>query len=111
MAFVKACTLDELWEGEMEAFDIGGTQVLLVHVEGEGVHALQAVCPHQEVALADGRLDGRVLTCAMHLWEFDVVAGAGVNPGHAEIAKYPVKVDGDDVYVDTDGIQPKFAQP
>lgn len=111
MAFKKACSLDELWEGEMESFDVGGTEVLLVHVQGEGVHAIQAVCPHQEVALADGRLEGRVLTCSMHLWEFDVVAGKGINPGHAAVAKYPVKVDGDDVYVDVEGVTPMFAQP
>ena len=33
--------------------------------------------PHQEVDLVDGDLEGRVLTCMMHLWEFDVVAARG----------------------------------
>ena len=80
MAFKKACTLDDIWEGDMETFEVDGTEVLLVHVEGEGIHALQAQCPHQEVDLVDGDLEGRVLTCMMHLWEFDVVAGKGVNP-------------------------------
>lgn len=111
MAFKKACTLDDVWEGDMETVEVAGVEVLLVHVAGEGVHAVQSVCPHQEVDLVDGTLEGRVLTCAMHLWEFDVVAGKGVNPGHAEIAKYPVKVEGEDIYVDVDGIEPKFTQP
>ncbi len=110
MAFQKVCTLDDLWEGDMEVFDVGGTDVLLVHVEGEGVHAIQSNCPHQEVELADGDLEGKVLTCCMHLWEFDVVTGKGVNPGHAEVAKYPVKVEGEDVFVDTEGVEPKFSQ-
>ena len=111
MAFKKACTLDDIWEGDMETFDVDGTEVLLVHVEGEGIHALQAQCPHQEVDLVDGDLDGRVLTCMMHLWEFDVVAGKGVNPDHAEIAQYPVKIEGEDVLVDVEGIEPKHAKP
>ena len=81
MAFKKACTLDDIWEGDMETFDVDGTEVLLVHVEGEGIHAVQAQCPHQEVDLVDGDLDGRVLTCMMHLWEFDIVAGKGGEPG------------------------------
>ena len=40
-----------------------------------------------------------------------MVAGKGVNPGHAEIAQYPVKIEGEDVYVDVEGIEPKHAKP
>ena len=111
MAFKKACTLDDIWEGDMETFEVDGTEVLLVHVKGEGIQAVQAQCPHQEVDLVDGELEGRVLTCMMHLWEFDVVEGKGVNPADVEIARYPVKVEGEDVYVDVEGIEPKHAQP
>ena len=109
MAFKKACTLDDIHEGEMETFEVDGTEVLLVHVKGDGVCAVQAQCPHQEVDLVEGDLDGPVLTCMMHLWEFDVVAGKGVNPAHAEIAQYPVRIDGEDVLVDVEGIEPKHA--
>ena len=110
MAFKKACILDDISEGDMETFDVDGTEVLLVHVKEEGIYAVQAQCPHQEVDLVEGDLDGRVLTCMMHLWEFDVVAGKGVNPDDAEIAQYPVKIEGDDVLVDVEGIEPKHAK-
>jgi len=109
MAFSKVCTLDDLWKGEMEAFEIDGTDVLLVHTDSGKIHAVQAVCPHQEVDLAEGELEGQVLTCCMHLWQFDVVTGQGVNPTHAELAKYPVKVEGEDIWVDVAGIEVKFA--
>ncbi|MEV6231492.1 hypothetical protein AB0L88_26915 [Saccharopolyspora shandongensis] len=33
----------------------------------------------------------------------------GINPGHARLARYPVKVDGDEVYIDPDGDTPKVA--
>ena len=109
MAFERVCGLDDLWQGEMESFEVAGTDVLMVHLEDGSIHAIQAMCPHQEVELADGELDGAVLTCSMHLWQFDVASGTGVNPSHAEIAKYPVRVEGDDVFVDTAGVEPKFA--
>ncbi len=109
MAFTKVCTLDDIWEGEMGAFEADGVPVLLVHVADEGIHAIQAYCPHQEVELVDGELEGRVLTCCMHLWEFDVVSGKGVNPEDTEVAKYAVKVEGEDVYVDVAGVEPKYA--
>ncbi|MBT3626905.1 MAG: Rieske 2Fe-2S domain-containing protein [Rhodospirillaceae bacterium] len=109
MAFTKVCTLDDVWQGEMEAFEVDGTEVLLVHTLDGEVHAVQAICPHQEVELAEGELEGKVLTCCMHLWQFDVSSGKGLNPTHAELAKFPVKVEGDDVLVDVAGIEAKFA--
>ena len=34
MGFKKVCTLDDLWEGEMESFDVDGQEILLVCAEG-----------------------------------------------------------------------------
>ena len=34
MAFTKVCKLDDLWEGEMESFEIDGHEILLVSPEG-----------------------------------------------------------------------------
>ncbi len=109
MAFMKACTLDDLWQGDMDVFEIDGTEVLLVHTDTGQIHAVQAICPHQEVDLVDGELEGKVLTCCMHLWQFDVSNGNGINPTHAELAKYPVRIDGNDILVDVVGVEPKFA--
>jgi len=110
MGFVKVCTLDDLWEGDMEAFDVDGHQILLVHLPGGEVRATQVECPHQQGDLTEGGLDGTTLTCPVHLWEFDVKTCQGINPKHATIASYPVKLDGDDIYVDPDGDTPKFAR-
>lgn len=109
MAVKRVCSLDDLWEGEMAAFDVDGTEVLLIHGEGGVVRAVQAICPHQEIPLAEGSLQGGTLTCRAHLWQFDVVTGDSINPTGCSLAMYPVEVRGDDVYVDTAGVQPKFA--
>ena len=109
MGFVKVCTLDDLWEGDMEAFEVEGQRILLVHLPGGEVRATQVECPHQQGDLTEGLLDGTSLTCPVHLWEFDVKTCQGINPTHATLASYPVKLDGDDVYVDPDGDTPKYA--
>ena len=109
MGFVKVCTLDDLWEGDMEAFEVEGRRILLVHLPGGEVRATQVECPHQQGDLTEGLLDGTTLTCPVHLWEFDVKTCQGINPTHSTLASYPVKLDGDDVYVDPDGDTPKYA--
>lgn len=109
MAFSKVCAIADVWQGEMETFEVDGTEILLIHTLGGEIHAVQSICPHQEVDLVEGELEGNELTCCMHLWQFDVVSGKGINPDHAELAKYPVKIEGEDVLVDVAGIKAKFA--
>lgn len=86
--------LDDLWEGEMEAVEAAGKSVLLVNIDGE-VWAYRNRCPHQDWPLHDGDLDEKKLTCANHLWEFDVTTGKGINPANCALIGYQVKVDDD----------------
>jgi toluene monooxygenase system ferredoxin subunit len=111
MAFEKICTLDDVWEGDMSCFGTRqGREVLVVCLAGGHVKAFQAMCPHQETKLVDGELEGHVLTCSAHLWQFDCRTGKSINPDDCRIAEYPTKVVGDDVLVDVEGIEPFRAQ-
>jgi len=105
MAFEKICTLDDVWEGDMEAYETSdGTGVLIVYPSDGELVAFQSQCPHQEFDLVDGKLEGDVLTCRAHLWKFDVRSGKGVNPIGCKLAIYPTRIEHDDVYVDVAGI-------
>ncbi|MFD2474234.1 Rieske 2Fe-2S domain-containing protein [Amycolatopsis silviterrae] len=109
MGYVRVCSLDDVWEGDMESFEVGDKEVLIAHLDGGEVVATQAICPHQQVELVEGELDKKTLMCKSHLWTFDLATCQGINPGHAQLARYPVRLEGDDVYVDPDGDTPKIA--
>lgn len=109
MSFTKVCTLDDVWEGEMESFTVNGHDVLLVCAEGGDVKAFQGICPHQDIPLVEGKFDGTKVICRAHLWQFDACTGKGINPEDCALAEYPVKVDGEDILVETDGVEPLFA--
>jgi toluene monooxygenase system ferredoxin subunit len=102
MSFKKVCSKDDLWEGEMDCFEIENREVLVLHLAGGEVRAISPVCPHQDQPLVAGTLEGNVLTCSAHLWQFDATTGQGINPADARLVMYPVKVDDDDIYVDLD---------
>jgi toluene monooxygenase system ferredoxin subunit len=93
-----AGTLVDVWEGEMCAVDLGAVDVLLCNVDGE-VFAYEDRCPHLANPLSQGVLEYNVLTCAAHEWSFDARTGRGVNPASACLHRYPVRLDGDQVFV------------
>jgi toluene monooxygenase system ferredoxin subunit len=97
----RICDAGDLWDGEMDAFEVGGEEVLLIKLDG-CFHAYQGICPHQSVRLAEGTLEGRTLTCRAHLWQFDAHSGAGLNPRNQRLRRHAVKVIDGGVYVETE---------
>lgn len=98
--YVELCAADDLWAGEMEAFDVGDAEVLLVNVDGE-FRAYDAICPHQSVPLVEGTLEGGVLTCRAHQWSFDACTGRGLNPCGEQLRTYPIRIVDGKVLVST----------
>jgi toluene monooxygenase system ferredoxin subunit len=93
LQWIPVATLGDLWEGDMTDVQVGDELVLLVHLAGANIRAYQGYCPHQKTILADGKLDGNILTCAAHFWQFDLSTGQGVNPKRCQLRRYPVKVE------------------
>jgi toluene monooxygenase system ferredoxin subunit len=93
LAWIEVATLDDLWEGEVTDVQVGDELILLVHLAGGEIRAHQVRCPHQRTALADGHIDGPLLTCAAHLWQFNLSTGQGVNPQGCQLYRYRVKVE------------------
>jgi toluene monooxygenase system ferredoxin subunit len=102
MTYERVCGADEIGEEDMAAFFLGGWEVLVVRDSAGGLHAMEGTCPHEDFPLIHGIFDGTVLTCANHLWSFDATTGKGINPPSCRLSQYAVKVEGGDVFVDTD---------
>jgi toluene monooxygenase system ferredoxin subunit len=73
--------------------------LLLVNVEG-AICAYEDRCRHKGVRLSEGRLDGFVLTCGAHGWQYDARTGCGINPEAVMLPKSAVRIEGQDVLVD-----------
>jgi toluene monooxygenase system ferredoxin subunit len=95
----RIAALAELWAGDLVAARIAGTRVLVVRL-GDEVHAYEDRCAHLGVALSEGTLDGRVLTCSAHHWQYDVATGCGINPAAARLVRFPVTIEHGVVYVE-----------
>jgi toluene monooxygenase system ferredoxin subunit len=99
MAFVKVMAAQELWQGELLGCLVEGKKVLLVRT-AEGVHAFEDRCAHLGVALSEGTLDGHVITCRAHHYQYDATTGRGVNPKNLCLVAYAAKVEDGQILVD-----------
>jgi len=73
--------------------------VALFRVE-DNFYALDGVCPHAGGPLGEGTLNGCVVTCPWHGWQFDVSTGQHSLNADIVHASFPVKIENDDVYVE-----------
>jgi 3-phenylpropionate/trans-cinnamate dioxygenase ferredoxin component len=97
--FHRVASVGEIPPGEMKAVEIEGTPVALYNVNGE-FFATCDTCSHEEASLAEGWLDDDVVTCPSHGAEFNVRTGEVLAlPATEPIATYPVRVEGDEVFV------------
>ncbi len=70
-----------------------------VFLIGEQVHVIENLCPHQHIpVLADGELEGNILTCPMHGWQFDVTSGSCVHASGG-LRTFPVQIVKGDVMI------------
>jgi toluene monooxygenase system ferredoxin subunit len=99
MAFERVAELDELWDGEMAPCAAGGHKILLVRL-GDSVRAYEDRCVHLGVALSEGELEDRVITCTAHHYQYDALTGRGINPKAACLTRFPVRIEGGGIWVD-----------
>ena len=78
MAFRVALDSEALPDGQPTAVQVGDEQLCLIRLDDDIV-AFADRCPHRGAPLSEGTLDGAVLTCARHTWQFDVRTGTPVR--------------------------------
>jgi nitrite reductase (NADH) small subunit len=96
--FVKVANLSELEAGSCKAVEACGKTIALFNVGGT-IYALDNTCLHRGGPLGEGILEGSVVTCPWHMWEYNVCTGEKIDSPDIKVASYPVQVDGNDVKV------------
>jgi nitrite reductase/ring-hydroxylating ferredoxin subunit len=97
--FVAVAKVADVAPGTMTFVAVERERIVLANVEGE-FYALRDVCGHRNAPLSRGKLDGCIVECPLHFAQFDMRTGKYVDgPYSADVPAYPVKVEGDTVYL------------
>ncbi len=95
---VKVGAAGSIAPGSGKAVQAGGKLIAVFNVEGK-YYAIDHTCKHRGGPLGEGELEGNVVTCPWHGWQYDVTTGAACMNPAVKLACYPVQVQGSDLYV------------
>lgn len=88
----------------MRTFRIDGVELLMIR-GATNYLVVPPFCPHMSAPLAEGVLDGHVLTCNKHLWQWSIDDGGRcVGLAETPLLTYPTKEEKGDIYVDLGAI-------
>ncbi len=98
--FVAVATVSEIDQASAQGRGLVvtvGEQTLALFRHLGAIHAIDDMCPHRGGSLGKGTFENGFVTCPMHDWKFDVTTGQ--MPLGGGVASYPVRIDGNDVFV------------
>ncbi|MDQ6918779.1 MAG: Rieske (2Fe-2S) protein [Candidatus Dormibacteraeota bacterium] len=113
---VAVCPVEELPPGELRAVDVDRRSICVINSGGR-YYAVRNRCPHQGSSLAKGTvagtmlpsaphqlvygMEGKVLRCGWHAWEFDLETGNSLfDPEGQRVKTYSAGASDGMVWVD-----------
>ena len=95
----RAASLQDLRASGRMVVHLDGHTICLLVEDGD-VHAVDNRCPHMGFPLHRGSVADGILTCHWHHARFDLCTGGTFDEWADDLRRFPVEVEGDDVYVD-----------
>ena len=97
--WIDVTATEDIPEDDVIGVDIAGKSIALYRVEGE-VFATDNLCTHGNARLCDGFLEGHEIECPLHQGKFDIRNGKAMcAPLTDDVRTYPIKIEGDRVFV------------
>jgi nitrite reductase/ring-hydroxylating ferredoxin subunit len=100
VTFVKVAKTIDIPVGKMKHVEVDETEILIANVEGK-FYAVGDRCPHLNAKVSQGSLNKTAVTCPRHLSSFDVITGRVISGTRSKLPTYDIKVNGDDLLVDS----------
>lgn len=95
---VRVARVAEVPEGERKLVDVEGMSIGIFHHKGDW-YALSNSCLHRGGPVCTGPLEGDVLTCPWHGYQYELTNGVLLLDSSAKLEMYPVVVRDGEIYL------------
>ena len=99
MAFIRTARKEEIPTGTIREYQVEGKTIAIANVDGK-LFAINNVCLHRGGPLAQGDLQGKIVTCPWHGWTYDVETGKSTLNQAVGVDCYPIELRGEDIFID-----------
>lgn len=96
---IRAATVSDIPPGTGKELTLEGRITALFNVEGE-FFAIDGICAHAGGPVGKGLLQGNIVTCPWHGWQYDVRSGAHCLNETIRQKKFPVSVEGEEIFIE-----------
>jgi nitrite reductase/ring-hydroxylating ferredoxin subunit len=96
--YVRVATTKDVPPGTGMVAEVGGQAIAVFNVAG-AFYAIDNTCVHRGGPLGEGEVEGDVVTCPWHAWQYNIKTGVSTTNPSASVKTYQVKVEGEDIKV------------
>ena len=96
--FKTIATTADVPAGQGKIFDVNGNQVAIWNLSGN-YFAFQNICPHRGGPVGEGEIEGNVITCPWHGYQYVPETGASPPPFVEKVPTFNVRVKNGRVFV------------
>ncbi|HEY6605355.1 MAG TPA: Rieske 2Fe-2S domain-containing protein [Gaiellaceae bacterium] len=90
--FVTVARVEDVPPGTIRSFEVDDEEIAVAHCDS-GFYVVQGHCLHLKGPLGKGHLEGCVLTCPWHGWQYDVRTGQNEFDLAIQLRTYDVQVE------------------
>ncbi len=95
----QVATTHQIPDGTGHEVTVGDYVIALFRVDND-YYAIDGICAHAGGPVAEGNVNDCVVTCPWHGWQYDVSTGHHCLNALIHQRSFPVRVDGDELYVE-----------
>ncbi len=89
---------EESFKDELVTVSVGSEKVIVKRVDG-AIHAFSARCPHKKALMENAEVEGSIMTCPLHGWQFDLENKGFEIHGYQDLPMHEVRVENNRVYI------------
>jgi len=99
-AWTQLCSVEDIPPLGSRLVERASGNIAVFRTADDKIFALLDRCPHKAGPLSQGIVHGQTVTCPLHSWQIDLQSGEAKAPDVGCARRFPVKVDGGNVYLD-----------